>query len=283
MRRGLDVDSASDHLHVRLETISFAGARLWQLSSCAQNIVRTRRLDRDGFLPVAVLQTHGTSVIMQSDRQCRLDPGTFAFVNAARPILFDHRGEFTQIYLEFPRSTFAAEEFESRTTVAVSTSQPADRLFYDGIRGLWEALPSLDPIRHSAAVSAAKSLSVLTSVFQSPEPKDRVSIRAVRAMDFIERHLGDCDLSAETVAASQGVSRRHLDELFIPLGFSISAWIWERRLQRIAETLRTEPEGGVSLLMLALDHGFKSQSHFSRAFMKRYGTTPRAYKLGHLG
>jgi hypothetical protein len=61
-------------------------------------------------------------------------------------------------------------------------------------------------------------------------------------MDFIERHLGDCDLSAETVAASQGVSRRHLDELFIPLGFSISGLDLGAAPATDRETLRTEPE-----------------------------------------
>ena len=101
-------------------------------------------------------------------------------------------------------------------------------------------------------------------------------------MAYIENHLSAEWLTPQMIADNQQVSRRHLDELFGKIGMRIERWVWERRLIHAYEELqisaRSRKGYGKSILQIALDSGFKSPSHFSRAFGARFGMPPRAYR-----
>jgi AraC family transcriptional regulator len=62
----------------------------------------------------------------------------------------------------------------------------------------------------------------------------------------------------------------------VPLG----SYARRLRLERCAALLR---ESGTPLAAVALAGGFADQSHFTRAFRQRYGTTPQAFRLSDTG
>lgn len=71
------------------------------------------------------------------------------------------------------------------------------------------------------------------------------------------------------------MSSRTLQTAFLKkFGMSPSQWIMEQRLLEADKRLRNGRYE--SLLMLALDLGFHSGSHFSRAYKQRFGVTPRS-------
>ena len=282
MLRGLEVvrPTKAEMVEADLVSVRFAGGRLWSIRSTAQ-CVRRRVIDRSRFIPVAILQLSGTTRLAQGGRACLLEPGTFAYLNAADELLLDHMSTFEQLYLEFPDNAFAHDVFRQAVSITMRGEAPNDLPFYACAKNVWAASAHLDGAELRAALNALVSLSLCTSAFRTAREDAHWPLRVKRALAFIEQNLDDPDLCPDKVALSQGVSRRHLDELFRGTGHRIRFWIWERRLQRAAQQLGAVPHSHQSLLQMSLDLGFKSQSHFSRTFTKRFGKSPREYRRAH--
>lgn len=86
----------------------------------------------------------------------------------------------------------------------------------------------------------------------------------------------DEDVSLATLAAETGLSPFHLHRLFVDVaGETPKAYTQRLRLSRAGVLLLTTSQ---SVLDIALDCGFQSHEVFSRAFRKRFGMTPTAYR-----
>lgn len=84
----------------------------------------------------------------------------------------------------------------------------------------------------------------------------------------------DPNLSLRKVAKIAGLSAGRLGSLFRQqLGQSFVAYRNDRRLDQCSELLRQNPRQ--NLLTAALDAGFGSYAQFYRAFVDRYGVSPR--------
>lgn len=93
--------------------------------------------------------------------------------------------------------------------------------------------------------------------------------RAVR--DFIASAFAQ-DISIDALASMTGVSKPHFARLFrSTFGMPPHRYVLKLRLQESLNMLRT---GDTSLADVALLCGFSSQSHFTGAFKKAFGTTP---------
>lgn len=134
--------------------------------------------------------------------------------------------------------------------------------------------------RHCDRARAAKALRImieqapLPSKTPQPQPlftKETDNIRVRKAMLLIERHLSD-PLPAEFIAKHVNVSVRHLERLFqTELGMSPLAFAFELRLNNAFNLLVTTRN---SIIDIALQCGFLSNSHFSRCFRNMHGKTP---------
>jgi AraC-like DNA-binding protein len=79
--------------------------------------------------------------------------------------------------------------------------------------------------------------------------------------------------SLTRLANSLGVSPFYLSHVFrVEVGTSIHQYLLRLRL---AVARRRLAEGATSLSALALDLGFATHSHFTTAFRRQYGITPR--------
>lgn len=94
-------------------------------------------------------------------------------------------------------------------------------------------------------------------------------------MAFVARHLDD-DLSLSALALRARVSRFHLQRLFCAAAHeTLKQYTARLRLDRAAGRLL---DGNDSVLSIALDSGFSNHETFCRAFQRRFGMTPTAYR-----
>jgi AraC family transcriptional activator of tynA and feaB len=113
--------------------------------------------------------------------------------------------------------------------------------------------------------------------------------RRAQIKRFIEGHLRDADLSANSVATGLGLSARYTRMVFAAEGEGIAEYIMRRRLEECASQLRNAVWQGRSITDTAFAWGFSSMAHFTRSFKERFAVTPTEYRrnpkntLGHPG
>jgi AraC-like DNA-binding protein len=112
-------------------------------------------------------------------------------------------------------------------------------------------------------------------------PLPRPSSPAVRrARALLDERYGE-RWRVSDLAAGSGLSASHLAELFTrEVGVPPHRYLLERRLDRAAELLATSD---LPVTAIAVDVGFGSGPHLSRAFRAGYGTSPREYRRGRRG
>jgi AraC-like DNA-binding protein len=121
---------------------------------------------------------------------------------------------------------------------------------------------------------------VLRSALRSQlHRSDTAAARYRDAVDYVNRHLTDPDLSAERIADALFISRRRLYQLFDD-GDGISGRIRRMRVARAKELLADPTRGRHGIGELARQCGFVNSAHFSRTFRKLTGTTPREFRDG---
>jgi AraC-like DNA-binding protein len=106
---------------------------------------------------------------------------------------------------------------------------------------------------------------------------DTAAARYRAAVEYVNRHLADPDLSAERIADALFVSRRRLYQLFDD-GEGISGRIRRMRVERAKELLADPTRGAHGIGELARQCGFVNSAHFSRTFRKLVGSTPREFR-----
>lgn len=100
--------------------------------------------------------------------------------------------------------------------------------------------------------------------------------RVVRVLAEMEAHLEE-PRRRDVLARAAGVSMRQLERLFqTEMGRSIDKVYSEIRLDQAMQLLRAT---GMSITEIGVACGFKSGSHFSRAFLERHGSSPRAARM----
>ena len=92
-----------------------------------------------------------------------------------------------------------------------------------------------------------------------------------------EGWMSESDLTLSTLAARLGTNTSYLSKAINEgLGANFSTFINDLRSEVVAAQI--DQGTAASLLTLALDAGFSSKASFNRAFRRRYGQTPRAYR-----
>jgi AraC family transcriptional regulator len=144
------------------------------------------------------------------------------------------------------------------------SGEPTDRLLVDGIRTMLCAhllrSYTIDRWRPRAAMPAIDDA------------------RLKRVLDLVEARFAE-DISLGDLAAKACLSQFHFARMFRQAtGFSPHGYVSHRRVQEAQKKLKLRCS---SLLEIALDTGFGSQSNFNRVFLKACGVTPGQYRAMH--
>ncbi len=97
-----------------------------------------------------------------------------------------------------------------------------------------------------------------------------------RAIEIIEKHIDDPDLDPKKFGEIIGMSRAGLyNKIRTLTGKSVNEFIILIRLKRAAQLIE---KSGLNVTQIAYEVGFKSPSHFAKAFKKQFGTIPSKFK-----
>lgn len=102
-----------------------------------------------------------------------------------------------------------------------------------------------------------------------------VSRKVRQALEQMERHYGDPELDADTLARQLGISRDHFRHLFkLETGKTALDRLTEIRMEKAKQLL---DEGNLKVYEIADRVGFRNGQYFSQVFRKLTGMTPLEY------
>ena len=99
-----------------------------------------------------------------------------------------------------------------------------------------------------------------------------------RVSQIIETLLPDPGLNLRRLAGASGVSPRTIQKLFTEAGDTFGRYVRSRRLERCRNDLASPLSAALSIAEICARWGFHDQAHFSRAFRKEYGLSPRQHR-----
>ena len=100
--------------------------------------------------------------------------------------------------------------------------------------------------------------------------------RMNKVLDYIDQHL-DTPLDLLTLAEVAHFSAFHFHRVFLAwVGETLGDYMWRRRLEIAAVHLAANSQA--TILEIALTVGFGSSEAFARAFKRRFGCTPSAWR-----
>ena len=105
--------------------------------------------------------------------------------------------------------------------------------------------------------------------------KLQVSRVVKEAYEYINENFGG-DCSLQTIAAAVHISPNYLHTIFCEqVGMTPFEYVLEKRMEKAKRLIIA---GERSMLEIALETGFCSQSHFNKVFKARCGVTPAQYR-----
>jgi AraC family transcriptional regulator, positive regulator of tynA and feaB len=222
-------------------------------------------------------------MLLRAGRGQRAFKDGSAILTAGQAVLWDgtRPGSFTNIdptahrTLMIPRERLRAQMPDYELAIGyLRPGNPAVRLLTRYLATLANLAPRLDEAAQLLVADATIDLVCAAlggSVADRPHGLRWALLTEARR--YIDRNLSDPDLGPVTVARAHAVSVRTLHEMFEASGESISALIRRQRLHRAYADLSRSADDQV--ITVALRWGFKSASHFSRAFRQEFGVSPR--------
>lgn len=268
----------------RLPTV---GLEVAEITTNAKHITR-RRLnadkedDRHCFL---ILQRRGRADIYQNGHSVSLNAGEMALVDSVRECEILPRGLIDHASFHLPRQDLVKHLDKGDIPFGkLQVAGPSGDILQMMIRRTLSLGPGEADEGEGQALCAAM-IALLRAQSRSmthPEEDSNTAEHLYRSAKLlIEQKLQDPDLSPTKVAARLNVSVRQLYRIFETQAETVARYIQRRRLERSAEALSCSVQGHRSITDIAFEWGFTDSAHFSRAFKKAFGQSPRDYRQRH--
>lgn len=282
-------EDSSTPFHGEVGSLMTCGLEVAEIRTNASLIAR-RRLDvgHDGdrycFL---IVQRRGQAGFQQHGRTLELHPGEMVLVDSARTFEIMPRGLVEHASFHLPRAELAARlprgEVPFGKLTARSPSGQVLQLMINRIVSK-QLSGNTSPAEGEAICEALMSLLVpLTcGLGQGDLPEVAFDLLYQGSCQLIEQQLQDPYLTPASLADRLNVSLRQLYRVFEAHDDTVCRYIQRSRLQACAEDLVSPDQARLTVTAIAYRWCFNDSAHFSRAFKKAYGSSPRDYRQQHI-
>jgi len=230
------------------------------------------------------LQLRGESLNVQDGRETLIREGDYTLCDSSRPygLQFDALNDMLSIRI--PHKTFKQRIAapEALTCVHMTGQSGISRVVSQFIRGCWSQYQNgIDPLlERRLAVNLLDLLATSYAVVYNSTLEEScvVTSRRLLIKQFIEETLRSPELSVPMLAGAFRCSPAYLHKLFSAEEESICEYIMRRRLEEGARVMRDPLLARLRVSDVAFRLGFKSATHFGRAFKEHFGFTPTDYR-----
>jgi len=266
-------------INCRLSWREIGSTRLMFVQGTPQSVQRTSGSIASDHAQHIILmfQKRGHGCLLHQGKSVQLKPGDIVAMDTRSPYRLTFFSPFEQEILRFPVRVLGSAMWDTASVTAAHLNPSfASRLLSDSFN-----LAKSERFELSSSLEAPL-LELATLALCSPllPHADRSATNILgMARAYIRAHAAAPELCPQQVAQGLGISVRSLQKVFAAVGEHPSACILDERLVRAAALLRTAGANDRSVWEIGQRCGFKDPSHFSRAFRKRYGVTPREWRF----
>jgi AraC-like DNA-binding protein len=252
-----------------------------------RSAVHIRESRVDSFVAVFPLAT--PLAIWQSGRTAAAGPGHFILLASDKPFdvqFVESAGyAYSQLMVRLPGPQLRSHipHIDQCCALPVDVRHGAGRI----LRSLTEFL--IEDRNDYSASQAERFGPILLGAFNNVAieafaPSERrgfsresARLRIVeRAKAFIESNLSNPELDPHLVADHCRISVRYLHATFAEQSLAVAAFIRKLRLKRCREDLLNPALADQTVIGIAMRWGFGSSSSFNRAYLDKFGISPRA-------
>jgi AraC-like DNA-binding protein len=227
-----------------------------------------------------MMQLQGATAARQRHRHCLLQPGDFCVIDSSAAFELEVSSPSSHImFIQMPRPAVLGRHpyLERHTAEVFDPNETGAALLRGLLLNILDSAPVLEEYQRSSALGAI--IQLLGAPKYSQGSDGEVSWRVRAALAYIDAQFSDATLTASRVAKDQGISRRRLDEILRQaVGNSLTGQIWARRLMQAATDLADPQRNAQSVAQIAFAAGFEDAAHFTRAFKRRFHSTPREWR-----
>jgi AraC-like DNA-binding protein/mannose-6-phosphate isomerase-like protein (cupin superfamily) len=232
-----------------------------------------------------VILTSGQYKLQQGGREVYLQPGEMSFYDATLPHRIEMPSKFSKILISIPRQQLHQRlaDIGNLTAKRIPTARGIGAITSTTIQAVvghlhemerYDFLQLRDHVLDLITLSAGQISKGSPSLYGHRE----MTLRRVKR--FIAAHITDHELNALRIAEGTGLSIRYINNLFSGEHTSLMRYLTSLRLEACRRCMLKEEYKDVPISTIALHHGFKNMSHFSRTFKKRYGIAPSDFRRG---
>ncbi|MDZ5602497.1 transcriptional regulator FeaR [Pseudomonas sp. RP23018S] len=248
------------------------------IRSNAQEITRSTRAsqaypDPHCFL---VLQQHGEMQVELGDRVVHLREGDLALLDGEAALKMVPRGLFSHVSIHLPKVRLAGlgpERFGK-----LSTAGACGQLLSTLVRQVAAGELSQWACAEDGEGLQEALLALLAPVLQYRAGDHGAGLLLHEVHALIQQRLDSVRLTPAGLAEELGISSRQLYRLFEARGDSVCRYILRERLAKAAQDLRNPACAHRSITDIGAAWCFADSAHFSKAFKKHTGLSPRDYR-----
>jgi AraC-like DNA-binding protein len=283
---GLESDAFGDEAFAGHITSGQAGyVNMCQLEVSRHRVVRTPSLIRgsDRAYIKVVAQLEGRACFEQNGRQVWLSPGEWSVYDTTRAYAVSNPDSVRQMVLMIPKDRLPEHrlKLDALMVQRFSGTSGVSRLAWETMRSAFAELPTMSDAAADGVADVITQLVQVSLLERNGQPSALSQREALRdrIVQYIDRHLGDQQLTIDGMARALNSSKRHLYNAMADDEETLATMIQRRRLDACLRDLCDPGHTHRSVTEIALGWGFSNSAHFSRAFRAYTGCSPSEYRL----